>query len=74
MDLMSGSVGNIRNMSEHISNELDEDVEPLMVSRGDVDEIVMPSYEDSLGGKCLLCKKNRVHSTISKLVNHVHYR
>ena len=24
MDLMSGSVGNIRNMSEHISNELDE--------------------------------------------------
>jgi len=57
-----------------ISNELDEDVEPLMVSRGDVDEIVMPSYEDSLGGKCLLCKKNRVHSTISKLVRHVHNR
>ena len=24
MDLMSDSMGNIRNMSEHISNELDE--------------------------------------------------
>ena len=24
MDLMSDSVGNIRNMSEHIANELDE--------------------------------------------------
>ena len=57
-----------------ISNELDEDVEPLLVSRGDVDEVVMPSYEDSLGGKCLLCKKNREHSTISKLVHHVHNR
>ena len=57
-----------------ISNEMDEDVEPLMVSRGDVDEILMPSYEDSLGGRCLVCKNDKKYSLISRLVEHVHRR
>ena len=45
-----------------------------MVSRGGVEEVLMPSYEDSLGGWCLLCKNNKKYALISLLVEHVHRR
>ena len=57
-----------------ISNEIDEDVEPLMVTRGDKEEHPMPDYEDSLGGRCLLCRDNKNYASISSLVHHVHDR
>ena len=57
-----------------ISNELDEDVEPLMVTRGDEEENPMPDYEDNLGGQCLLCRDDKNYASISSLVHHVHDR